>query len=169
MSKKRGTGERVKRTREEWEALKAQREAELPPDPDEGYIRVRVDGQYIYAPSVEYLQRNGFQVLVSYRRYFKSHAYSPFFSQVTRTRQQKKEPPQKMPRAYTMNPKGGSTRVVLLRHDGVWGDGSAVCVSKDVFSKRIGYALAVNKALEMVEVTVRARTLEQPIQTSLPQ
>jgi hypothetical protein len=113
----------------------------------EGYVRVVVttlDGvkSYHTAPTLELLREQGYRVIIQHRRY-PSHKVWRTPSSLARLGIITKAP---------VNAKGGTTHVILLGPEGSgWSEGHAVCVAKDPYSKRIGYVLAVEKALEKLD------------------
>jgi hypothetical protein len=123
---------RKHRTLEEWQQIQKEMTASPEPTPPEGYMQVKVDGVYHTAPTVETLKAQGYKVIINHKRYRKS-----------------------MPKSFRrlgyrgeIKAKGGVTHVFLLQPEhGGWSEGRAVCVARDCFSRKVGYVLAVNKAL----------------------
>lgn len=105
-----------------------------------GGVYTWVDGQEVWAPTVEELRTQGFKVILRHFRYpqpdkpiMRSHLLRSIANGDLWSRG---------PR-----PNGGRTTVLLLAPDGHWAEGKAICSKKDTYSKRGGYVLAVNRAL----------------------
>lgn len=93
-------------------------------------LTVAIDAKDYQVPTVEQLRAAGFVVMLRYRR--------------RRSLQLGREP---FRFRYSVMPKGGITTILLLSPDGKWARGKAVCSPHDVFSRRAGYALAIDRAL----------------------
>lgn len=103
-----------------------------------GGIFVDVDGDEYWAPSVPELEAEGFKVLLRYiRRYEQGFGLMRGLGVY-------------MP-GTRMAAKGGACHIILLAPDGHWAEGSSTCHHKDVYSKKVGYVLAVNHALSSLD------------------
>jgi len=136
------TAQRTHRSLEEWAALQRERAQKPEPEPKGWYgsVKVNVYGVPWQAPSVEELKAEGYEVIIhhahKYRRApqetIRLLAY-PWFKDMKHR-----------------DPRGGRTYVTLLHKDGMWARGQVKCWVGDIYSKRIGYVLAVNRALDQL-------------------
>ena len=80
-------------------------------------------------PTVDELRAAGFKVRISHQRRFNNSGYFAKYSGI--------------------NPKGGETRVLILAPApyNYWGEGVVKCHQRDTYNKKIGYALAVARAI----------------------
>lgn len=96
---------------------------------------VTVDGQEYWGPTTREMQAEGFKVVIRHNRWRRGvirgfGRLGMYGSEIT--------------------PKGGSTYVLILAPDGYWAEGIVKCSRKDVYSKKVGWVLAVNQALSQL-------------------
>lgn len=100
-----------------------------------GGVFVSVGDDEYWAPTVEELKSEGFRIQIRYyRRWSVQSTGDKWYDRLAFA-------------SRRVLPKGGATHVLLLAPDGYWAEGFIRCHHKDVFSKKVGYVLAVNKAL----------------------
>jgi len=107
--------------------------------PDRGGVWETIDGNEYWAPTVNELKDAGIRVKLKHIRVPKKGVVS--FGGML---------PPSFHRIKHVEPKGGSTYILLLAPDGHWAEGRARCSRKDSYSKRKGYILAVNEALSQL-------------------
>lgn len=138
------------RTLEQWQELQAKMAAEsaVIPPVAEGHLRVSyktAEGVRVYveAPTVEHLKAAGYRVVITHRRYKERRSDLKYISL-------RKEEKAQL-RWQQTAAKGGATHVfVLAPEHGAWGEGYVVCMASDPYSKKVGYCLAVNQALNQL-------------------
>jgi hypothetical protein len=142
--------QRPRRTKEQWEALQAisAKQRPVPTQGAEGTVHVTIDGIPWQAPSVGALEYDhGLVVEVRYVRrwgWFKKGGWYSWNEAGKRARRPSE-------RSIRMGPrhKGGKTFVRILDPQTMtYGEGIAYCTAQDVFDRRKGYVLAVNRALQ---------------------
>src|SRR5215510_2560867 len=144
------TNTRPHRTLEEWYQVQKARLEEPAPEvlgqagqdeSERDTLRVNVYGQLWQAPKPEALKAEGYEVRIHHARKYRpvpKVAGERWWNDVWGKQKLRDE-------------RGGRTTVELLAPDGRWARGTVKCYREDRFSRRIGYVLAVNRALENLQ------------------
>lgn len=138
---------RIHRTLEQWQAIQKEL-ADRPTPPIQGHpgsVEVTIDGMPWQAPSVADLEAQGLQVEVRYTRrwgWYRRGAWHDIKADGSQGKTTEI--------SYRKGPRhnGGRAHVRILDPKGRrYGEGAAFCTAQDIFDKRKGYVLAVNRAL----------------------
>lgn len=157
---------RPHRTLAEWEALQAERVKQEPPEWHGAtgtvavWVKTRGGLEHWQAPSpVELEKMEHINVEVRYRRRWRTHMDREARKSWVKSKPDSWEKAhfkswtafRKAYADHKMLPTGGSTEVTLYTHDGRYSRATVKCHQSDVFNKKIGYVLAVNRALQALQ------------------
>lgn len=120
-------------------------------------LNITIDGELHSVPTVQELREMGIRTFVSHLRYDefdkydkKAHVFNPSRTKGVRVMSDAGT-------AYLrpqVEPRGGETRVLLLREDaanggcGHYAEGRVRCSREDAYVKRVGYVLALERAID---------------------
>lgn len=120
-------------------------------------ITITLDGVTYTAPSVDELRRAGCKLVIRHYRYV-----------ADQSRKAKPAIPTAWWARGNLHPHGGATYALILAPNGTYGSAYVRCSRKDTFVRRVGYVLAVSRALESMPADGQAllthtlRTLHTP-------
>lgn len=114
-----------------------------------------MDGQEHTVPTVEELKALGFRVYVTHLR----RAFWTDYPDTGSRRERREAPLQRTRRSsrWRYSPRGGATRVLLLAPNGQWAEATVKCSDKDAYVKRVGYTLAVERAIDALPYSARRK------------
>ncbi len=118
-------------------------------------LQIELDGREHKSLSPDELRAKGYKVRVRHLRYLDSReVYMPKDAAKPLTRRQFRD------KIVPVFPRGGLTHVLVLAPDHIWAEATVKCSPQDAFVKRVGYVLAVEKAMKEISQLRRVRSRE---------